>query len=148
MLSCTLCKVAFSILPGQCSGDGLWQKDYCWCEYNEKENQQALEKFSNFVPFFNFTLQHSKGVIVSGLQERENIFIVIDVQTSPLSRSCFKNAYELLNLRSFKISISIKTISFSIWVEFHKVPLKFHTKYLTHTLKDVDFIHMWKFKSS
>ena len=21
-------------------------------------------------------------------------------------------------------------------------------KYLTHTLKDVDFIHMWKFKSS
>ena len=42
----------FSILPGQCSGDGLWQKDYCWCEYNEKENQQALEKFSNFVPLF------------------------------------------------------------------------------------------------
>ena len=25
-------------------------------------------------------------------------------------------------------------------VEFQRVPLKFHTKYLTHTLKDVDFI--------
>ena len=26
--------------------------------------------------------------------------------------------------------------------------MKFHTKYLTHTLKDVAFIHKWKFKSS
>ena len=26
-------------------------------------------------------------------------------------------------------------------VEFQRVPLKFHTKYLTHTLNDVDFIH-------
>ena len=33
-------------------------------------------------------------------------------------------------------------------VEFQSVPLKFRTKYLTHTLKDVDFIHRWKFKSS
>ena len=33
-------------------------------------------------------------------------------------------------------------------VEFHMVPLKFHTKYLTHELEDVDFIHKWKFKSS
>ena len=33
-------------------------------------------------------------------------------------------------------------------VEFQRVPLKFHTKYLTHTLKNVYFIHRWKFKSS
>ena len=26
-------------------------------------------------------------------------------------------------------------------VEFQRVPLKFHTKYLIDTLKDVDFIH-------
>ena len=32
------------------------------------------------------------------------------------------------------------------WVEFQRYPLKFHTKYLTHTLKDVQFIHKWKFK--
>ena len=25
-------------------------------------------------------------------------------------------------------------------VEFQRVPLKFHTKYLTHTLKDVDLL--------
>ena len=29
-------------------------------------------------------------------------------------------------------------------VEFQRVPLKFHTKYLTHTLKNVDFIHRWQ----
>ena len=33
-------------------------------------------------------------------------------------------------------------------VEFQRVPLKFHTKYLNHTLKDVEFIHIWQFKSS
>ena len=33
-------------------------------------------------------------------------------------------------------------------VEFQREPLKFHTKYLTHTFKDVDFIHRWKFKSA
>ena len=34
------------------------------------------------------------------------------------------------------------------WAEFQMVPQKFHTKYLTHTLKDIDFIHRWIFKSS
>ena len=33
------------------------------------------------------------------------------------------------------------------WVEFQMYPLKFHTKYLTHTLKDVLFIEKWKFES-
>ena len=31
-------------------------------------------------------------------------------------------------------------------VEFQRFPLKFHTKYLIHTLKDVHFIHRWNFK--
>ena len=31
-------------------------------------------------------------------------------------------------------------------VEFQRVPLKFHTKYLTHTLKDTIFIQRWNFK--
>ena len=65
----------------------------------------------------------------------------------------FKNAYELLNLRTLKISMLYKSHIFQCMgkifcVEFQRVPLKFHTKYLTHTLKDVDFIHIWKFKSS
>ena len=65
----------------------------------------------------------------------------------------FKNTYELLNLRALKISKLHKNHIFQsmgkiFCVEFQRVPLKFHTKYLTHTLKDVDFIHIWKFKSS
>ena len=57
----------------------------------------------------------------------------------------FKNRYELLNLRALKISIFNKNHTFRCMgkvfcVEFQRVPLKFHTKYLTHTLKDVDFL--------
>ena len=33
-------------------------------------------------------------------------------------------------------------------VEFQRYPLKFHTKYLTHTLKDIIFIQHQIFKSS
>ena len=65
----------------------------------------------------------------------------------------FKNAYELLNLRALQISMLYKNRIFQCMskifcVEFQRVPLKFHTKYLTHTLKDVNFIHRWNFKSS
>ena len=65
----------------------------------------------------------------------------------------FKNAYELLNLRALKISMLYKNhisqcMDKIFCVEFQRVPLKFHTKYLIHTLKDADFIHRWRFKSS
>ena len=68
-------------------------------------------------------------------------------------RGHFKNAYELLNLRALKISPANKMHIFQ-WmgkifcVEFQRVPLKFHTKYLTHTMKDAIFIQHWNFKSS
>ena len=48
----------------------------------------------------------------------------------------FKNAFELLNMGRI------------FCVKFQRVPLKFHTKYLTHTFKDVFFIQCWKFQSS
>ena len=54
----------------------------------------------------------------------------------------FKNVYELLNLRALKISMLHKNHIFPFMGK------KFHTKYLTHTLKDVNFIHRWRFKSS
>ena len=65
----------------------------------------------------------------------------------------FKNTYELLNLRVLKISMLYKNHIFQCMgkifcVEFQREPLKFHAKYLTHTLNNVDFIHIWKFKSS
>ena len=65
----------------------------------------------------------------------------------------FKNTYELLNLRALKISLVNKIHIFQCMgkifcVEFQRYPLKFHTKYLTHTLKDTIFIQHWNFKSS
>ena len=33
-------------------------------------------------------------------------------------------------------------------VDFQRYPLKFHIKYLTHTLREIYFIASWKFKSS
>ena len=65
----------------------------------------------------------------------------------------FKNTYELLNLTALKIS-PVNTIHIFqcmgkiFCVEFQRYPLKFHTKYLTHTLKDTIFIQHWNFKSS
>ena len=63
-----------------------------------------------------------------------------------------KNAHELLNLRALKISMLYKNHIFQckgkiFCVEFQRLPLKFQTKYLTHTLKDVDFIHRWNLKA-
>ena len=67
----------------------------------------------------------------------------------------FKNTCELLNLRALKFSHVDKIYIYQcmgkiFWVEFQRYPLKFHTKYLTHTLKDIIFIQhraLW-FKSS
>ena len=65
----------------------------------------------------------------------------------------FKNTYELLNLRALKHSPVnkihiIQCMGEIFCVEFQRYPLKFHTKYPTHTLKDVIFIQYWNFKSS
>ena len=84
---------------------------------------------------------------------RPNRNLVAVVYTGSLPGGRFKNTYELLNLRALKISKLHKNHIFQCMgkifcVEFQRVPLKFHTKYLTHTLKDVDFIHIWKFNSS
>ena len=65
----------------------------------------------------------------------------------------FKNTYELLNLRALKFQYVNKIHIFQCMgkifcVEFQGYPLKFHTKYLTHTLKDMIFMQFWNFKSS
>ena len=59
---------------------------------------------------------------------------------SPVDRGRFKNTYELLILRALKISILYENEIFQCMgnifcVEFQRFHLKFHTKYLTHTLK-------------
>ena len=68
-------------------------------------------------------------------------------------RGNFKNAYQLLILRALK-NFNIVWKSFcsiygwDILCRISNVPLKFHTKHLNHTLKDVWFIEQSKFKSS
>ena len=69
------------------------------------------------------------------------------------TRGCFKNTYELLNLRALKFSPVNKIYIFQCMgkifcVEFQRYTLKFHTKYLTHTLKNTIFIQHWNFNSS
>ena len=69
----------------------------------------------------------------------------------------FKNAYELLNLRALKIAMLYKNCIFQCMgkiscVEFQRYPLKFHTKDLTHTLKECilfgEILRALRFKSS
>ena len=77
--------------------------------------------------------------------------LVVAFKSLPGGR--FKNAYELLTLRALKISMFHKRFIFQCMgkifcVEFQRYPLKFHTKYLTHTLKDMTFIQHWNSKSS
>ena len=64
-----------------------------------------------------------------------------------------KSKSELLNVRALTFSSVNKIHIFQCMgkifcVEFQRYPLKFHTKYLTHALKDMLFIQHWNFKSS
>ena len=70
-----------------------------------------------------------------------------------ISGGRFKNTYELLNLRALKFSYVneihiVQCMGKIFCVEFQRYPLKFPTKYLSHTLKDMIFIQHWNFKSS
>ena len=64
----------------------------------------------------------------------------------------FKKTYELINLGACKFSFISKLHIFQCMakiscVEFQRFPLKFHTKYLTHTLKEKIVIQYWNFRS-
>ena len=70
--------------------------------------------------------------------------LILNVLKHQINRRHFKNAYELLNLKALKFpTVDINHIFQSMGkifsVGFKSYPLKFHTKYLTHTLKDVNF---------
>ena len=59
----------------------------------------------------------------------------------------FKDAYGLLYLRVLKVSMPYKIHIFQCMakifcVNFQRVPIKFHTKYLTHTLKIYEVIDL------
>ena len=111
----------------------------------------------------------SQTLTWQGLTSRETTILIIyeDVRTLvtiwfkvqnvwPGRR--FKNTYELLNLRALNFSPVNKVHIFQCMrklfcVEFQRCPLKFHTKYLTHTLKDMflystEISRALRFKSS
>ena len=56
--------------------------------------------------------------------------------------------WELLDIHFSTDFTSFKSMDKICCVELQRVPLKFHTKYLTHTLKETTFIPSSKFKSS
>ena len=101
------------------------------------------------------TMQHSCSQV--SLCYQHDLYSVISLATIIIFNSNsggrFKKAYELLNLRALKFSPLNKIHIFQCMgkifcVEFQRYPLKFHTKYLTHTLKGTIFIQHWNFKSS
>ena len=64
----------------------------------------------------------------------------------------FKKFYKLLNLRALKMATLFKNCIFwcmdeIFFVEIYRYPMKFHTKYLTLTLKNVYYFCRWIFKS-
>ena len=69
------------------------------------------------------------------------------IEMAPGPGDRLKNAFKLLNLRAPKYSPLNKIAIFQYMekifcVEFWRVPLKFHMKYLTHTLKDMILSNM------
>ena len=68
------------------------------------------------------------------------------------SGDCFKSTHELRAL-NFHLCIKkhLSMYGHDICVEFQRIPLKFHTKYLAHTLKDTISVQHWnwfRFKNS
>ena len=100
-------------------------------------------------------LRHSSSILIPYFS---------NTNTSPHTtqfRSTIKwpgGVYKLLNQRALKISPANKINIFqcidkAFWVEFQRVPLKFHTKYITHTSKDaflynIAILIALRFKSS
>ena len=68
-------------------------------------------------------------------------------------RGAFQKGYEILKLGALKSSLLnrlhiFKCMDRIFCAEFQRVPLKFHTKYLSNTWKDMTSVPSWKFKSS
>ena len=106
------------------------------------------------IKFSNQTfLIHFHPVSVSPICRRY-LHVVIIVSADILApQGRFKNTYELVKLGALKSSLLNKLHIFQCMgeifcVEFQRVPLKFHTRYLTHTLKDTILTLCWKFKRS
>ena len=89
-----------------------------------------------------------KNFYTTPLSLSQSVRNFTESRTISLSR-VVKNVCELLNIRALKISTMYKNCIFQcvgkiFCVEFQRYPLKIHTNYLTHTLKDVYFFFFLK----
>ena len=106
------------------------------------------------VRWFSWTLWLLSDISsVSAMEIDFMSLIYTDHQLNRKTWGRLKNTYELLNLRALKFSPVNKIHIFQRMVKifcvvFQRYPLKFHTKYLTHTLKDMIFIQHWNFNRS
>ena len=159
--------ICVSKLPIIGSDNGL---SHGWCQAIMWNNAGLLlieplgtnfGEIINEIYTFPFKKMHFK--MASGKWQRPfcfglNVLITMRQPSSEVQFWCgtggrFKNAYQLLNLRALKSSPLNKIHIFQCMgeifcVEFQRYPLKIHTKYLTHTLKNTTFIQHWNFKSS
>ena len=97
-----------------------------------------------------YQLKPSRSLLHRICDTSNKVVVVFYWHTEGKSGGRFNNTYELLNLRALKFSPVDKIRIFQCMgmifcVEFQRYPLKFHTKYLTHTLKDVTYKQHWKF---
>ena len=119
-----------------------------------------LGRFSSWLEFmsrwcFNMCKPLAGAQFMHILWTHNSTFLWVLIMISMMIRGGghFKNTYEVENPRAFKISMLYENRIFQCMgkifcVAFQRFPLKFHPKYLIHPLKDVHFIHRWKFKSS
>ena len=125
-----------------------------WWPFSPGENESKFRFTSSLVRhnFYNASLLQIILKEENNLNISQSTLCLMSWQhQEPGGR--FKNAYELLTLRALKFSYVNKIHIFQCMgkifcVEFQRYPLKFHTKYLTHTLKDMIFMQFWNFKSS
>ena len=137
----------------------LWRSIPCSCTFICSVNSRFLgiycscEEFSTCLTF-GYRKINTEMSEPRNSSHRRNILQPMALKYGDLKTWVrFKNTYELLNQRALKFSYVNKIHIFQCMgkifcVEFQRYPLKFHTKYLTHTLKDMIFMQFWNFKSS
>ena len=127
-------------------------------------NVQKIKVYFHIVVIYHFSMNDSKQVkhinfvqmflLIFFLRKNKCVFAFYTIPPHwKVQGERFKNSYELINLWTLKFLPANKIHIFQCMgkifcVEFQRYPLKFHTKYLTHTLKDMIFIQHWNFNSS
>ena len=109
--------------------------------YCQLDQWEYIQRFETSIQIQRFSLEK----MVLSVSSANGLPYCLSLNKTAIPGGRFKNTYELLNLRALKFSYVNKIHIFQCMgkifcVEFQRYPLKFHTKYLTHTLKDMIFM--------